>query len=351
MSKELNLGALPIARNEYLNQLVSFLQPLISKGFWAIYQDARKKCSKENRKHERFKEFQFFVKQIPFWSSLIIEDETRRIKEKVDCLSELITVIFVGNVKILASIRLKGEHKNIKVKVPSCNNFIHTVYINTARKVYYNPLLFDHKCKSIESNSNMEVLYGYIESAIIESIQQMLPLKSILDEYLGNAFDESDNDKSDDDKSDNGSGSYLDEIDSIQSDVYPDKEIKRNVIDFGNKPPVLESGSIIENESDDESEIEENIEEENIEEENIEEENIEEENNVEDVESEIESEIEDTDDIEDNDDIEDDLPKPFPDSVGPGIKTPGNFNLNLKKFNENDTRKNNYKSFFNPKLN
>jgi hypothetical protein len=243
MKRELNIGALPIARDEYLSQLVSFLQPLISKGFLSIYQDARKKCSKEDRKNERFRDFQMFVKKIPSWSSLMVEEETRRIKEKVDCLSELITVIFVGNVKILASIRLKGNNKNIKVKIPSCNNFIHTVYINTAKRVFYNPMLFDHTCSSIEGDKNTEMVYEYIEKAVVDTIRQMLPIKNILDEYLGHVFDdevECNDDDGEDNASDDGDGEsfYGNQIGSDSEDEAD------NVIKFSSKIPKVEQGGL-----------------------------------------------------------------------------------------------------------
>lgn len=267
--RDLNMGALPIARDEYLGQLVSFLQPLISKGFWSIYQDSRKICA--NKKHLRFKEFQRFVKQIPLWSSLIVEDETRRIKEKVDCLSELITVIFVGNVKILASIRLKGEHTNIKVKIPSCNNFIHTVYINTAKRIYYNPLLFNHKCTPIETEHNMETVYQYIEKAIIETIQQMLPIKSILEEYLGNVFnedvnvDEDSDSEADEAEFDDPDGNTIcgDQIGSdseseSEADESEEKIInpptKGHFIDFPKKVEPLTSGYLSDNQNESEAE-------------------------------------------------------------------------------------------------
>ena len=268
MKRELNLGALPIARDEYLNQLVSLVQPLISKGFWSIYKDARKKCSKENRKHERFKEFQYFIKQIPVWSSLMVEEETRRIKENIDCLSELITVIFVGNVKILASIRLKGNHNNIKVKIPSCNNFIHTIYINSAKRIFYNPLIFDHKCNPIDSEKNMDQIYEYIEKAIVETIQQMLPIKNILDEYLGNVFedeitcnDESDKEERSDDDEMEGESIYGNQIGSDSEDSEADNDVTKEIItkpkkmiSFPKTAPLIQKG-YLSNDNDDRSEV------------------------------------------------------------------------------------------------
>ena len=92
----INIGALPIARNEYQNQLTNLLQPLITKGFWSIFGDADNFCKKENKPEELYMTFQKFVKKIRTWSSIIVESETERIKNKIHCLNELITIIFVG---------------------------------------------------------------------------------------------------------------------------------------------------------------------------------------------------------------------------------------------------------------
>ncbi len=232
----INLNALPLARNEYQQQLTTFLQPLITKGFWSIFRDSKKMCSKENKEQEVFKRFQSFVKKIPKWSSLTVDAETERIKQKINCLSELITIIFVGNVKILASIRLKGKHTNIKVKVPSCNNFIHTVYINTAKRIFYDPYLFDDNLDPIEKERNMNRIFEFIEKAISETISGMLPLDSILNEYLGNAFD------SDVSQTDESSVSSSAESNTLEGeDIISEGEqvITQNQVQPSNVTPLL----------------------------------------------------------------------------------------------------------------
>lgn len=236
----INLNALPLAREEYEKQLQHLLQPLITKGFWSIYNDSKKICEKENKQHETFKRFQYFVKKIRQWSNLIVDAETERIKSKISCLSELITIIFVGNVKILASIRLKGKHANIKIKVPSCNNFIHSVYINTAKRIFYDPMLFDHTLDPIQKEQNMNRVYGFIEKAISETISQMLPLDNILNEYLGNCFNEVESEtESEHTEEEEGESLYGDDIKSESDEEETPLKLPSSSIDFGNKIPSI----------------------------------------------------------------------------------------------------------------
>lgn len=323
---KINTSALPLAREEYEKQLTTLLQPLITKGFWSIYNDARKQAKKENKEEETFKKFQFFIKKIRNWSSLIIDAETDRIKEKIGCLSELITIIFVGNVKILASIRLKGKHANIKIKVPSCSNFIHSVYINTAKRIFYDPTIFDHTLNPIEKESNMIRVYGFISKAISETISQMLPLDNILQVYLGDCLAEEASEseyESGSESETEGESLYGDEIESENENPKEFHKVKDNVlpknfIDFKGKvegqpldtysedsiPDKVSEDSIEENQEENQEDNEEDSIEENQEE--NEEDSIEE-NQEDNEENSIEDSIEENeeDSIEENE--EDDL--------------------------------------------
>jgi hypothetical protein len=236
---QINVNNLPMAINEYKKRLISFLQPLILKGLHSIYKDAKVYCENSQKEHEIFKRFQFYLKKTRHWSSLIVDKETERIKEKVSYIEPLIIAIFVAHVKLLGCIRLKGKYNNIKVKVPSCNNFIHTVYINTAKRVYYNPKLFEEDLSFIDKEKNMDKIYEYIEKGIVETISQMLPMEHVLNEYVANAFDE---DVSCSEES--GSESENCTLISEKSEMDLPKKKSIPLIDFGNKKPVyLEENS------------------------------------------------------------------------------------------------------------
>jgi hypothetical protein len=104
---------------------------------------------------------------------------------------DIVTAIFVSNVKILASIRLKGNNDNIKVKIPTCEIFIHSIYIESAQQIYYDPKLFYHKNGNFnEIQKNKKYVREIIYSAVDESIRKMMPFDHILQEYLKNALDD-----------------------------------------------------------------------------------------------------------------------------------------------------------------
>ena len=124
MSNQLNVSVLVAARDEYSEQLKRHLTPLIQEGFASIYDD-----SLIEDEENPLRQFQIFLRQIPKWNQTILEQETKRIKDKCPFLMDCVTAIFVSHVKILASVRLGGSHSNIKIKIPTAEIFIHSVYV------------------------------------------------------------------------------------------------------------------------------------------------------------------------------------------------------------------------------
>jgi uncharacterized membrane protein YgcG len=187
MSKNLNISVLVAARDEYIEQLKSIICPLIIQGVNSIYQDAVKVS--EGKKI--IWTFQQFLKDILTWNQTILQEEAKRIKRKCPYIMDIVTAIFVSNVKILASIRLKGNNDNIKVKIPTCEIFIHSVYIECAQQIFYDPKLFYHKNGDMNQiQRNKKYVREIIYSAIDESMRKMMPFDHILQEYLKNALDD-----------------------------------------------------------------------------------------------------------------------------------------------------------------
>ena len=188
MDKKVDISVLVAARDEYIEQLKCIITPLLIQGFNSIYSDSMEIT---HGKRVIFK-FQELLKEIPNWNQTILQEESKRIKKKCPYIMDIVTAIFVSNVKILASIRLKGSNENIRVKIPTSDIFIHSIYIESAQHIFYDPFLFYHHTnKSIQENK--ETVRKIIRSSIDETIRQMLPFDDILQEYLANALD-SDND-------------------------------------------------------------------------------------------------------------------------------------------------------------
>ena len=179
-------------KTEYTLQLTNILSPLIYEGISSIYEDAIK-VSKEN---EELKIFQTFLKKIPKWSNNLLENESIRILNTSGCadlIKDLINAIIKVNTMILTNTENKDKLK-INTRIDFIT-FIHRCYIETARIFYNNPYLFYHKCSQYDLKKNERKALDSVKNAIAEAIRKMLPLKLILQEYLGNSF--KDNNESD----------------------------------------------------------------------------------------------------------------------------------------------------------
>ena len=113
---------------------------------------------------------------------------SENIKSKIPYLLDLITAIFVSHVKILACVRLKTDSKSIQVKVPNLDTFLHKIIITNAEKIYYNPELILKK---------KEIVVSLISETIEETIRNQIPIDKILTEYLSGVFDEDEQSKND----------------------------------------------------------------------------------------------------------------------------------------------------------
>jgi hypothetical protein len=260
MSKSLNISVLVAARDEYIEQLKCILIPLLTQGFNSIYQDALK--ISENKK--TIYKFQELLKQIPQWNQTILQEESKRIKKKCPYIMDIVTAIFVTNVKILASVRLKGSREDIRVKIPTSDIFIHSIYIEAAQQIFYDPFLFYHKTKTIQDNK--QHTKQIISYSIDETIRQMLPFDDILQKYLADAlkdnaeFGESDSESeksvSDSDEESLNDEDFPSDESEPESEPDPDKDhVKSFGINSNDKPNDYQF--IKDPESDDGSDIDE----------------------------------------------------------------------------------------------
>ena len=182
-----NINVLVSARDEYIYQLLNCMTPIVYQGFKSIYTTVYDTI---DDKRYVLKEFQSQLKGIPQWNENIIDEEAERIKSKCSFIHDLISAIFITNVKILSCIRSEEENSKLKIRVPTLSKFIHNVYISCARKFYYNPILFYHKLKSNKVKENHEETIRTIDNCIQDTIRKLIPVENILQEYLASVFNE-----------------------------------------------------------------------------------------------------------------------------------------------------------------
>lgn len=174
------LNLLVDTKKEFTSYLISYLYPEINKGIDSIYLYC-KKNSMDNKTDILFL-FQKMLLEIPKWNKNVVYKETNRIKQNISYLDDLLTAVFISNVRLLCSI--KSSQKKIKLKIPKLEIFIHKCYIQCARDFYETLYLFDENNNKLTIQKNKKKIQYSIKHAIEIVIRDFLPIKSILSDYL-----------------------------------------------------------------------------------------------------------------------------------------------------------------------
>jgi len=187
MTDTINIGVLVAARDEYSEVLKSNLAPLIIQGFNSIYNDALKITG---GKHT-LKQFQILLREIIGWNQSILSNECSRIKKKYPLMMDCLTAILVSSVKILSSVRLNTQDKDIQIKICTPDIFIHAIYIECGKQFFYNPWLFYHNTTKLGTLQKRKFdILQIVKESIDECVRKLLPLESIVQEYLREAIEQ-----------------------------------------------------------------------------------------------------------------------------------------------------------------
>ncbi len=192
-----NLTVLAEAKQEYTKQLVNILYSEMYVGLKSIYDAALIFCDK-NKDKNVLKKFQELLSYIPKWNTDRINSEYKRIVRSSDCewIEDLITAVFVSHTKVLTSIKVKNKTKKaLELNVPNGPYFLHKCYVEAARNFWKKPFLLYHNFPNIELQRNLSDSENLIKESIEETIRKQLPVKHILQEYLGGDYRDEDADE------------------------------------------------------------------------------------------------------------------------------------------------------------
>jgi Family of unknown function (DUF5764) len=156
------------AKNQYIQTLVEEISPEVIHIFNDMY----------NPK-EGLLEFQKKLKDIQRWSDVTTKQYTDSIINKCPFFEDLLTAIFATIVRIMTTYRLTSNTPDVNVKIPKNTVFIHSLLISVAHKFYANPYIFKER--------NSEYKKEVVRTAIDSTIRKLLPVREILDAYLGNS--------------------------------------------------------------------------------------------------------------------------------------------------------------------
>jgi len=170
------------AKGEYTRQLCIFLAPCLETYFLRLLDEAR---SQAESSQKYLWTFQNLLQCIPDWNQDKVVRETEVIQKdcKCDYLEELLTAVFIAHTKVLSAIRLSTKQKKLQITIPKIDHFLHRVLSECARTLWTNAFLFVDT-SSIEKQKNLRQVSGLIHDSILQAIRGLLPVRTILREYL-----------------------------------------------------------------------------------------------------------------------------------------------------------------------
>ena len=176
-----NVATYSEARSEYTKQLATFIVPSIVGWFqtlWARNSADRQRC---------LSAFQGECEEVARWNQDRINDEVRVLIERSGCdyMEELMTAVFVAHTKVLTAVRLSTKQKKLSITVPKLDHFIHRIFKECARCFWKTPFLFMGDGGVVERQKNILQVEALASEAITTAIRGLLPVKQILQDYLG----------------------------------------------------------------------------------------------------------------------------------------------------------------------
>lgn len=192
-----SVGVYAEAKSEYTRQLCQILTPSIQIYFLDLLKSIKEKDPDSRR---LLWNFQAALQEIPDWNQDKVIRETEKIQRDSNCdyLEELLTAVFIAHTKVLSAIRITTKQKKLQLTIPKIDHFLHRTLRETGRILWGNAFLLAEQGTPIERQKNMRQIEGLIMEGIQQSIRSLLPVKTILKEYLND--DDDDDDEKDKEK-------------------------------------------------------------------------------------------------------------------------------------------------------
>ena len=180
--KESSDGVIVEAKQEYTRQLCNVIKPVVYESIFNIYTDI---VAKSTNLDNVLVEFQEGLKEIPKWNADIITEHVDNVLSSCTFFNDLLSVVFLSNVRILTSVRMnQSGKKKIKIVVPTNEKFIHEIFKNVAKNIYNDPYLYSIKKYNSNVTNNIREVFDLIDTTIEDTIRNLLPFQNIIESYI-----------------------------------------------------------------------------------------------------------------------------------------------------------------------
>ncbi len=209
------------ARNEYLKQLSTWIVPPLVEFFRKEYN----RISEQNP-GQAMMNFQKFCDEVPRWNQDVIDTHVGTLLDTCRCdyVEELMTAVFIAHTKMLTAIRVNSKQKKLQITLPKLDRFLHRVFVECARAFWKAPFLFATDLTPIEKQKNVLQAEAMCTEALSGGVRSLLPVKSILADYLND--DESEEEEAPVPAKKGGKAPAVVESDSSDSESEEEEEEK-----------------------------------------------------------------------------------------------------------------------------
>ena len=182
-----SVSAYSETRNEYMKQLCTWLVPSLVQ----FYRQQYDVLAQTNGK-KTMMAFQTYCAEVPRWNQDIIDEHVNKILDgcRCDYVEELVTAVFIAHTKMLTAVRMNNKQKKLQITLPKLDHFLHRVFVECARALWKAPFLLSTELTTIERQKNVLTLEALFSESMSNAVRSLLPVKSILREYLDEEEDE-----------------------------------------------------------------------------------------------------------------------------------------------------------------
>lgn len=174
------------ARAEYTKQLCVFLVPAYFQFFTDLLEKAKHTMLNEPKR--ALWQFQTYLNEIHDWNMEKVNNEihTIQINSGCDYLEELLTAVFIAHTKVLTAIRLSSNNKKVEINIPKVEHFLFKALCEIAKLLWSSTYLFRDGIPGIEKQQNYRNIEQLINEGIIQAVRSLVPVKSILRDFVNN---------------------------------------------------------------------------------------------------------------------------------------------------------------------
>jgi hypothetical protein len=185
------------ARSEYTKQLCQILVPSYFQWYLTILEKARATSNEKQEPKKLLWHFQNLLNDIPDWNMEKVNTEIAQLQTSCGCdyLEDLLTAVFIAHTKVLTAIRVSNKQKRVQITVPKVEHFMFKVLCETSKLLWGSSFLFREGINSIDKQQNYRSIEGLLSEGVLQAVRNMIPVKSILRDFVSVDDDEEDEQK------------------------------------------------------------------------------------------------------------------------------------------------------------